>query len=111
MIRERNASALEPWLKEATESGVAISADFCHRDQAGPGRHPGCSHLLLEGSGKSKGRFIDSSSSNANPMVVLDLTCYDIACLLDLHELFARKMTQILTKGSTLEHRVFGADL
>lgn len=36
---------------------------------------------------RSKGRFTASNCSNANPTGVLDLTCYDIGSLLEVHEL------------------------
>jgi len=85
MIRERNASALEPWLKEAIESGVLVLRTFAKgikRDQAAIQ-----AALTYEWSQGQVGRFIVSSCSNANPMDEPDLVCYAIVSLRGLLEL------------------------
>jgi hypothetical protein len=87
LIRSRNAPALEPWLAEATSSGVPELRTFAagiRRDQAAVR-----AALTYEWSqrGKSKARFIASSCSNDNRMDERDSICYDTVSLPDLLEL------------------------
>jgi len=86
MIRGRNASALEAWQQETTTSGAPELRTFAagiKRDQAAV-----LAALTCEWSqGQVEGRSTASSCSNVNPMGVLDLTCYDIGCWLEAHEL------------------------